>query len=422
MDLEVGVSDPPPRGTRPRDRKAMIVRTAGRLFGLHGYSAVAMRDIAEALNVRASALYRHVPGKAALLLAATRAGLDPLLDSARSATALDSLLGELAAVAVRERNSGLLWVREYRHLDAPKRLIVENSIAELIDLIAAAIARESAPSGIEPHSRARAIVMLLASISFHYFELPDDRMEVFVRDSARRIVDASVRGTRPPVVEVAPHDHAGRRAELLTRAVELFADRGYAEVSVEQIAGAAGIVASSFYNHFASKRDVLGAAFAEGEVLLRAEVDRAVIGEPDDVTTLDRLLDGYIGLLLARPDLITIVVNDAFELDQSDRLNASRIHDELVDRWSRYIETATGSSAVEARIRSDAAFLLVYGLMLWPPRPSAPDVDVVHTLASTVLRADNGNTGTSGDGVAHGDRVNFSGTLRGRPAPPSRND
>ncbi len=49
---------------------------------------------------------------------------------------------------------------------------------------------------------------------------------------------------------------AGRRAELLATAAEVFASRGYAATTVREVADAAGILAGSLYYHFDSKESM----------------------------------------------------------------------------------------------------------------------------------------------------------------------
>ena len=59
---------PPPRGTRPRNRRRLIVAAAAELFASRGYAQVSMADVADAVAVRPSALYRHFRGKDDLLV------------------------------------------------------------------------------------------------------------------------------------------------------------------------------------------------------------------------------------------------------------------------------------------------------------------------------------------------------------------
>lgn len=48
-------------------RKQQILRTAARLFKERGYSAVTMRDISRALDIKASSLYNHITSKQEIL-------------------------------------------------------------------------------------------------------------------------------------------------------------------------------------------------------------------------------------------------------------------------------------------------------------------------------------------------------------------
>jgi len=51
------------------DRKAEILGAAARLFKEKGYGAVSMRDLAAALNIKASSLYNHINSKQEILQA-----------------------------------------------------------------------------------------------------------------------------------------------------------------------------------------------------------------------------------------------------------------------------------------------------------------------------------------------------------------
>ncbi|RFN59730.1 TetR/AcrR family transcriptional regulator [Marixanthomonas ophiurae] len=52
---------------KPASRKIEIITTASRLFKEKGYNAVSMRDIAQAMGIKASSLYNHISGKQEIL-------------------------------------------------------------------------------------------------------------------------------------------------------------------------------------------------------------------------------------------------------------------------------------------------------------------------------------------------------------------
>ena len=60
---------------------------------------------------------------------------------------------------------------------------------------------------------------------------------------------------------------------FLARALELFSTKGYAATTIDDIATAAGATRTTFYLHFASKGEVMGALLAEAEAILVAASD-----------------------------------------------------------------------------------------------------------------------------------------------------
>lgn len=50
------------------DRKTEIITVAAQLFKEKGYSAVTMRDIAQAMNIKAASLYNHIKSKQEILV------------------------------------------------------------------------------------------------------------------------------------------------------------------------------------------------------------------------------------------------------------------------------------------------------------------------------------------------------------------
>ncbi len=67
------------------------------------------------------------------------------------------------------------------------------------------------------------------------------------------------------------------RTAVVAAAIDLFAERGYDQTSVEQIAQAAGVSRSTFFRQFGGKEDVV---FADHEVLL--DETRAYLAQPHD--------------------------------------------------------------------------------------------------------------------------------------------
>jgi AcrR family transcriptional regulator len=75
------------------------------------------------------------------------------------------------------------------------------------------------------------------------------------------------------------------RQELIAAARELFAQRGFADVSTEEIVRSARMTRGALYHHFESKEDLFRAVYEEVERALveRIAADAASAGDPLDV-------------------------------------------------------------------------------------------------------------------------------------------
>jgi AcrR family transcriptional regulator len=80
----------------------------------------------------------------------------------------------------------------------------------------------------------------------------------------------------------------GARDRLEHAALELYAERGFDQTTVAEIAARAGLTERTFFRHFADKREVLfGGAGALQETLVTA-----VAGAADSLTPIEALADG----------------------------------------------------------------------------------------------------------------------------------
>ena len=78
--------------------RAAVIDTACELFAERGYRGTSMKDLAEALGVRASSLYNHVPSKQDILFAIMDKAMDRALQAQEEALAgVEDVSGQLRA-------------------------------------------------------------------------------------------------------------------------------------------------------------------------------------------------------------------------------------------------------------------------------------------------------------------------------------
>jgi len=100
------------------------------------------------------------------------------------------------------------------------------------------------------------------------------------------------------------------RAALVYAAHRLFAERGYAAVSADEVVAAAGVTRGALYHHFDDKRDLFRSVFEDVERSLTDEIRLAIdaAGEPAFALAvgLARFLD-----ICERPDVVQLALTDA---------------------------------------------------------------------------------------------------------------
>ena len=107
---------------------------------------------------------------------------------------------------------------------------------------------------------------------------------------------------------------SGTRAAALDAAYELMTTRGYHGVSMRDIAAAAGVRASSLYNHFASKEEIVETVILERHPYVRLAPQLAQL-EADSAEGLIRALaQRVVAEFEASPGLLELMMIELSEL------------------------------------------------------------------------------------------------------------
>lgn len=127
------------------------------------------------------------------------------------------------------------------------------------------------------------------------------------------------------------------RARLQQAAMELFAERGYADVTIDEIAKRAGMTKRSFFNHFPDKREVLFAGATEFE----QNVARHLAEVVDELEPVDAALHalaragldlaGYADFARARHELIA----SSTELRERDLIKMAALAESITPALCR---------------------------------------------------------------------------------------
>lgn len=149
------------------------------------------------------------------------------------------------------------------------------------------------------------------------------------------------------------HAKAERSAQLLHAASHLFAERGYAAVSINDVGSAVGISGPALYRHFRSKPALLA------EVLVDIS-ERLLAGGLERAGSMPELIAFHADFSLSEPDRIRIYERDLVHIEDDQARHVRRLQRQYVDVWvDALIATSPDTSEGQARFRSQAVISLL---------------------------------------------------------------
>lgn len=177
-----------------------------------------------------------------------------------------------------------------------------------------------------------------------------------------------------------------RRGQLLAAAEQLFAERGFTAVRLEDIGRAAGVSGPAIYRHFPNKEALL-VELLGGVSDRLLDGARAVLSAGNDaVTTLECLIDRHLDFVFAAPRIIEIQDRDLAHLPDAEHRRVRRAQRSYVEIWATTLRGLHGAlSEADARLMAHAAF----GLLNSTPHgvPSAQPRTADAHRAREIMRA-----------------------------------
>jgi TetR/AcrR family transcriptional regulator, cholesterol catabolism regulator len=150
---------------------------------------------------------------------------------------------------------------------------------------------------------------------------------------------------------------ATRREQLLGIAAGLFAEKGFKNTTVRDIADAAGILSGSLYHHFDSKESMVDEILSTFQEELFGRYDELLASDVDARTKIERAVRlSFEAIDQHRPE-VAIFQNEADYLGSFDRFGyLAERHAQSREVWMTLLNEGVGSGA----LRKDLDVELVY--------------------------------------------------------------
>jgi AcrR family transcriptional regulator len=186
---------------------------------------------------------------------------------------------------------------------------------------------------------------------------------------------------------------SARRVQLLAIAADLFAERGFANVTVDDIGEAAGVSGPALYHHFAGKDALLGEMLIDISQYLLGGGKRVVAECRTDDTdeALVRLIRFHAEFAVEHRSLITVQFRDLVHATDGDRARVRGLQSRYASLWCAELQRRTPALPRRA---AHAAVHATFGLINSTPfsarLPRAAMLDLLTTMAWQALQAATG--------------------------------
>ncbi len=125
-----------------------------------------------------------------------------------------------------------------------------------------------------------------------------------------------------------------RREQLLEAAAQLFAERGYHDVGIDDIGAAAGISGPGVYRHFAGKQALLGELCDRGMTRMLTGARRIPASHDSASSALEALVDLHVQFAVQERALIAVWTRETRALPDGVRRSLRRRMKAYEDVWA----------------------------------------------------------------------------------------
>ncbi|KWX68753.1 TetR family transcriptional regulator [Mycobacterium sp. NAZ190054] len=380
-----------------RRRLEKILASGTTLFDKKGFGRTSMDDIAEAAGITKRTLYRYVSSKQDFLLMiheqfldAAESLLDKGGDNASATARLESFVRAYVTVIVRHQRAVRVFFDESNQLtpEAKKSVVDRRDGFErrLREILTAGIESGEFDARIDVDVISAGIFGALASV-YQWYTAAGSLPTAKLTDLLAQLVLAGLRNTdgdehRHAAVQfpALEFDH-GEAATVggstpqhaLEAAVTLFAHRGYAETSTQEIADAAGMTKSALFYHIGSKEDLLYAIQFQFAVRTLALLEEWRTHAQEPVDALRTVIVNHARVMGEQQTWVRVFTEQLRYLPSDRRKQIAALRGRYVDGIAEIIEAGVAQGCLRDTGQPRVVALVIVGMLNWMARWFHPD-------------------------------------------------
>lgn len=173
--------------------------------------------------------------------------------------------------------------------------------------------------------------------------------------------------------------HKTKRA-IFDKSMELFADKGYNDTSVEEITAVAGIAKGTFYYHFSSKEEVFNFLIDEGMKLLMNNIEIKTNKAKNSIGKIKAIILLQIKIVIKYENFIRLVLSEMWGKDKRSIKCRQSILD-YINAIEKVVQEGIDKSEIKGKDAETIAYN-IFGLIsacLIKKQKADGDIDIINT-------------------------------------------
>jgi len=197
----------------------------------------------------------------------------------------------------------------------------------------------------------------------------------------------------PTLTAAAPEPRLGRRpipmlrARILKSAIELFGERSFDDVPIDEVAARAGVGKGSVYRQFGSKEQLYAESVIEGFVQLRNQIEAGLTGAASIPERIAAIVRHTLVYFWTRRQFF-VLLRDPAKLPRAQEVRYRRERGHLAALISAVLREGASSGLIRDDLDFDLLSESLLGMIRGVQRYKGPDVqpeEAARTVVATFL-------------------------------------
>ncbi|HPU36298.1 MAG TPA: TetR/AcrR family transcriptional regulator [Bacillota bacterium] len=155
--------------------------------------------------------------------------------------------------------------------------------------------------------------------------------------------------------------NGSRRLPIFDAAVKVFAEKGFARATVEEIAKQAGIAKGTIYYNYKGKKELFLSLLDEGIERLEATVNREVARKDTVLAKLEVLVSAQLGFFEEYRDYCKILLSEVWGLGHRWEEQVQRLRSGCFKTIQELLEKGQAEGVIRGDLETETAAAAIFG-------------------------------------------------------------